>query len=177
MRRVVVLGTLAVLALAGCKREDMYTQRSSRNWDRNGFFGNGTSMRHPVAGTVARDAPAPPVPEPAVIDTAMLLRGQQRFDIFCSTCHGRLGNGGGMIAQRGFPQPPSFVEGKLRQAKAKVFYDAITHGYGAMYSFATRIPPSDRWAIIAYVRALQLGQNATPSALPALDRQRLEAMR
>ena len=166
---------LAALALAGCERQDMATQAQSRTWDRNQFFANGTSMRHPVAGTVARKAPNPPVPMPAVIDAALVSRGQERFDIFCSACHGYAGNGQGMIVQRGFPQAPSFVEGKLRTAKAEVFYNAIANGYGVMYSFATRVPPADRWAVIAYIRALQLSQNAEVATLPADEQARLAA--
>ncbi len=165
----------AAALLSGCKRLDMYTQGYFKTWDRNTFFANGTSMRHPVEGTVARQAVNPDVPAPAKIDAALLGRGQERFDIFCTPCHGRAGNGQGMIVQRGFPQAPSFVEGKLRTADAKVFYDAITNGYGAMYSFATRVSPADRWAVISYIRALQLSQNANPASLPTDDRTRLEA--
>ncbi len=132
-------------------------------------------MQPPVAGTVARDAPNGPCRRPRSIDAALLERGHERFEIFCTPCHGRAGNGEGMIVQRGFPHPPSFVEGALRTAKAQVFYDAITNGYGAMYSFADRVAPADRWAIIAYIRALQLSQNADPASLPAPDRAQLEA--
>jgi len=166
---------LPLLAIAACKREDMYTQNRSQTWDRNGFFANGTSMRHPVPGTVARNAPNPPVPPPATIDAAMLARGQERFGIYCTPCHGRAGDGEGMIVQRGFTHPPSFVDGKLRQAKTQVFYDAITNGHGAMYSYADRVSPADRWAVIAYIRALQLSQNADAASLPTADRTRLEA--
>lgn len=165
----------AAALLSACKRQDMYAQGYYKTWDRSAFFANGTSMRHPVEGTVPRQAANPDVPAPAAIDAALLGRGQERFGIFCTPCHGRAGNGQGMIVQRGFPKAPSFVEGKLRTADAKVFYDAITNGYGAMYSFATRVSPADRWAIISYIRALQLSQNADPASLPAEDRARLEA--
>lgn len=170
-------GLLALLALAGCKQEDMYTQRRSQSWDRNTFFANQSSMRHPVAGTVARDAPNPPAAMPERIDAAMVQRGENRFEIFCTGCHGRAGNGEGMIVQRGFPHPPSLVEGKLRTAKADVFWDAITNGHGKMYSFADRVAPADRWAVIAYIRALQTSQNSPADALPAEDRAQLEALR
>ena len=173
--RYFILFALPLLALAGCKREDMYTQASLRNWDRTSFFKNGTSMRPPVMGTVARDAPNPPTPEPATIDAALLSRGKQRYDIFCTPCHGQSGNGEGMIVQRGFAQPPSLVDGTLRVAKAQVFYDVITNGYGVMYSYATRVSPADRWAIIAYIRALQLSQNSTLASLPAADRAQVVA--
>ncbi len=173
MRQLAAVAALSLVALAGCKRQDMYTQQSSRNWDRNTFFDNQSSMRHPVAGTVARDAPNPPVEQPKTIGAAMLARGKERFEIFCTPCHGRAGNGEGMIVQRGFPHPPSFVEGKLREAPAKVFYNAITNGYGVMYSFSTRVSPADRWAIISYIRALQLSQNTQVAALPPPDQAKL----
>ena len=173
--RIALLSLLA--ALPACKRQDMYTQDRSQNWDRNDFFADGSSMRHPVAGTVARDAPNPPAAPPAIIDAALLARGQQRFEIYCTPCHGGAGNGEGMIVQRGFPHPPSFIQGRLRVAAAGVFYDAITNGYGAMYSYADRVAPADRWAIIAYIRALQLSQNADAAALPASDRARLAQTR
>ena len=173
--RIAVLSLLA--AASACKRQDMYTQDRSQNWDRNDFFADGSSMRHPVAGTVARDAPNGPVAPPRIIDAALLARGQQRFEIYCTPCHGAAGNGEGMIVQRGFPHPPSFVQGRLRMADAKLFYDAITNGYGAMYSYADRVSPADRWAIIAYIRALQLSQNAEAARLPPSDRTRLAAIR
>jgi len=174
-RHIALLCVLA--AMSGCKRQDMYTQERSQTWDHNDFFADGASMRHPVAGTVSRNAPNGPVDPPRVIDAALLGRGQQRFEIFCTPCHGRLANGEGMIVQRGFPHPPSFVEGKLRTADAGVFYDAITNGYGAMYSYADRVSPADRWAIIAYIRALQFSQNAEAARLPAQDQASLAALR
>lgn len=161
------LPLLAVLALlTACKREDMWVQRYYRNWNASTFFANGTGMRHPPDGTVARTPYQAEVPAPELITAALLERGQQRFDIFCAPCHGRAGTGEGMIVQRGFTHPPSLVEGSLRQAETKVFYDAITKGYGAMYSFATRVEPADRWAIIAYIRALQRSQNTAIASLP-----------
>ncbi len=161
--------------LAGCKRADMYTQDSARTWDRTAFFKNQSSMRPPVVNTVARDAPYAPAAEPATITEALLERGHQRYDIFCTPCHGRAGNGEGMIVQRGFPHPPSFVVGTLRTAKAQVFYDTITNGYGAMYSYKDRLSPEDRWAVISYIRALQLSQNSAPDTLPDMDQRSLEA--
>ena len=158
---------LAGLALlTGCKREDMWLQRYYRTWSSSSFFANGTAMRHPPEGTVARVPYKAEVPAPRVITAELLARGHERFEIFCTPCHGRAGNGEGMIVQRGFTKPPSFVEGSLRQADNKVFYDAITKGYGAMYSFATRVAPADRWAIIAYIRALQRSQNTAVASLP-----------
>ena len=173
-RPMLRLAALSLLvAVAACKRQDMYTQDRSQNWDRNDFFADGSSMRHPVDGTVARGAPNPPAAAPTIIDAALLARGQERFEIYCTPCHGKAANGEGMIVQRGFPHPPSFVEGRLRMAAAGVFYDAITNGYGAMYSYADRVAPADRWAIIAYIRALQLSQNTEASRLPPSDQARL----
>ena len=174
MRPLLLLFAGMVL-LAGCKREDMYVQRYYRNWNSNEFFANGTGMRHPPAGTVARVPYQATVPAPTVITAELLARGHERFEIFCTPCHGRAANGEGMIVQRGFPHPPSFVEGSLRTAENKVFYDAITKGYGAMYSFATRVEPADRWAIIAYIRALQRSQNTAVADLPPDLRAKLEA--
>jgi mono/diheme cytochrome c family protein len=97
---------------------------------------------------------------------ATLERGRQRFDIFCSPCHGRTGDGHGMVVQRGFPAPPSYHQDRLRTAPDSHFYDVITHGYGAMYSYAARVPPADRRAIVAYIRALQLSRYAPVGTLP-----------
>ena len=174
MRRV-ILAVALLAGLSACKREDMYTQDRFQTWDRNSFFRNGTSMQPPVAGTVARAAATEQASAPTVISADLLARGKQRFEIFCTPCHGEAANGEGMIVQRGFTHPPSFVEGKLRMAKAEVFYNAITNGHGAMYSFADRVAPADRWAIIGYIRALQLSQNTAVAALPSTDQAALDA--
>lgn len=173
----VALLLAALTLLAGCNREDMYVQRYIRNWDRNSFFAHGQAMRYPPEGTVARVPYQAEVAAPTVVTAALLERGQQRYEIFCTPCHGRAGNGEGMIVRRGFPQPPSFVEGSLRTAENKVFYDAITKGYGAMYPFDTRVSPADRWAVIAYIRALQRSQNTAVASLPPETRTALEATR
>jgi mono/diheme cytochrome c family protein len=166
-----------VLLLAACKRQDMYTQDSSKTWDQNNFFPRQTVMQSPPPGTVARNAPDQTMPQPARITQAMLVRGQQRFDIFCTPCHGRLADGEGMIVQRGFPSPPSLLSDTFIHAKASRFFDAMTKGYGAMYSFADQVDAADRWAIIAYIRALQRSQ-ATPSAtLSPADRTQLAVQR
>ncbi len=174
MRPVLLLLAVASL-LAGCKREDMYVQRYLRSWDQSRFFANGMSMRHPPDGTVARQPYQADVPAPAVVSAELLERGQQRYEIFCTPCHGRSGNGRGMIVQRGFPQPPSLTEGSLRTADNTVFYDAITKGYGVMYAYDTRVSPADRWAIVAYIRALQRSQNTAVASLPADARTELDA--
>jgi mono/diheme cytochrome c family protein len=107
---------------------------------------------------------APPV------TTALLERGQARYRIYCTPCHAELGDGHGMIVQRGFPAPPSFHIERLRTAPPRYLYDVIANGHGVMYAFADRVAPQDRWAIVAYIRALQRSQNAAASALPARTR-------
>lgn len=180
MRAASVGRAMSVLALAGtmaaCDRADMVAQPKSSNWDRDTFFPDKSSMRQPVPGTQPRDEPNLPVAQPAAITQGLLDRGQQRFDIFCSPCHGRSGDGQGMIVQRGFPAPPHLWNDRLVAAKAIYLYDVITNGHGVMYSYADRVPPADRWAIIAYVRALQTSQSADANKLPAEDRQHLEAV-
>lgn len=161
---------LSVLALAACKRQDMYTQGKSQTWDASDFLPQQSTMQHPVDGTVARDAPNPPVPQPPRITMAMLARGENRFQIFCTECHSRIGDGNGMIVQRGFPHPPSYHTTELREAPAQHFYDVLTKGYGVMYSFNSRLSPADRWAVTAYIRALQESQYADLASLPAGDR-------
>jgi len=127
----------------------------------------------PVPHTIARDEPAKP-PAPPPVTLALLERGQQRFDIYCSPCHSRVGDGNGMIVQRGFPHPPSYDSDALRNAPNQLFYDVITHGYGAMYSYADRVEPMDRWAIVAYIRALQASASASISDVPAEERGMLQ---
>jgi mono/diheme cytochrome c family protein len=127
----------------------------------------------PVPHTVARDEPLKP-PSPPPVTMALLERGQQRFDIYCSPCHSRIGDGNGIIVQRGFPHPPSYDSDALRNAPNQLFYDVITHGYGAMYSYADRVEPADRWAIVAYIRALQASARASLSDVPAEKRSALQ---
>ena len=105
--------------------------------------------------------------KPPPLSLALLQRGQQRFRIDCTPCHSELGDGHGMIVQRGFPAPPSYHSDRLRQAPTQHFYDVMTHGFGAMYSFAGRVSPRDRWAIAAYIRALQLSQHPPANAVQA----------
>jgi mono/diheme cytochrome c family protein len=112
---------------------------------------------------------------PAPVTREMLDRGRERFDIFCAVCHGRTGEGTGMIVQRGFPQPPSLHDQRLRDAPVGHFFDVITNGYGVMYPYASRVTPEDRWAIIAYIRALQLSENAKPADADAAGAKQLEA--
>lgn len=119
----------------------------------------------PPSHTIARDEPLRPLGPPPVT-VALLERGQQRFNIYCAPCHGRFGDGNGMIVQRGFPQPPSYYSDALRNAPSQLFYDVITHGYGVMFSYADRVAPADRWAIVAYIRALQASADATVADVP-----------
>ncbi|MGI4976434.1 MAG: c-type cytochrome [Janthinobacterium lividum] len=160
--------------MSGCKRANMYSQAKSENWDRSNFFPDGQSMRLPVAGTAPRAEPNLPVPQPATITAAMVERGHERFNIFCTPCHGRAGDGQGIIVQRGFPQPPDFASAEMRRISAQTIYNAITYGRGAMYSHADRVPPSDRWAIAAYIRALQLSRGVAVASLAPADRAKLD---
>jgi mono/diheme cytochrome c family protein len=127
----------------------------------------------PPAGIVANDEGFGPPPPPRVT-LALLERGQQRFDIYCSPCHSRAGDGNGMIVQRGFPNPPSYFSARLMTAPNQHFYDVITHGYGAMFPYAVRVAPADRWAIVAYIRALQASENAHFADLSADQRRLLQ---
>lgn len=111
---------------------------------------------------------------PIPITREVLERGRERFEIYCSVCHGRTGEGNGMIMQRGFPAPPSYHIDRLRQAPVGHFFDVITQGYGIMYSYAERVEPADRWAIAAYIRALQLSHNMKLAELPPAERAQLE---
>jgi mono/diheme cytochrome c family protein len=122
-------------------------------------------------GTVAREAPQTAAPR---VSLALLERGQQRFEIYCAPCHGRIGDGDGMIVRRGFPQPPSYHIDRLRAAPVQHFYDVITNGYGVMFSYAARVAPPDRWAIAAYIRALQASQTARVADLSPEERGKLQ---
>ncbi len=176
------------LALTGC-RQDMHDQPKYKPLRHSDFFEDGRTSRPLLAGTVARgemhddeafftgkngkdDVDMFPI----AIDKTVIERGHQRFDIYCSPCHGRLGNGLGMIVRRGFKQPPSYHIDRLRQAPVGHFYDVITNGYGAMYNYAAQIGPRDRWAIISYIRALQLSQNVNVNELPADMKAQLPSM-
>lgn len=125
----------------------------------------------PPAHIIARDDK--PVPMPPVT-MALLVRGRQRFDIYCAPCHSPVGDGNGIIVQRGFPHPPSYMSAALRDAPNQLFYDTITHGYGAMFSYADRVAPADRWAIVAYIRALQASFDARLADVPADKRHLLQ---
>lgn len=173
---------IAALSAAGC-RQDMHNQPKFKPLAASTFFGDGMASRPVVEDTVPRgylrlDAArftgkvnGVLVAEfPFAITRADMRRGQERFNIFCSPCHGRVGDGQGMIVKRGFRQPPSYHIDRLRQAPVGHFFDVATNGFGAMPSYASRVPVDDRWRIIAYIRALQYSQSAALSDVPA-DRQ------
>jgi mono/diheme cytochrome c family protein len=183
-----LLGLLALcgMGFAGCNntlRQDMANQPRQNPLSPAEFFQDGRSERPAVENTVAhgsiqddalfvpKDSNAFPLP----ITTELLQRGQQRYSIFCTPCHGIQGNGLGMVAMRGMKHPPTYYQDRLRQAPNGYFYDVITNGFGSMYGYASQIPPRDRWAIVAYVRALQLSRNAPVGELPAELREKLMA--
>jgi len=169
---------LATLILAGC-RQDMHDQPRFKPLAQSDFYADLRSARPPVDGTVARgqlhedsylytgkigNNPGDYMPFPVTED--VLARGRERFNIYCSPCHSRLGDGNGMIVQRGFRAPPSYHTERLRKAPLGYFFDVMTNGFGAMPEYASQIPPRDRWTIVAYIRALQLTREATMNDVP-----------
>ena len=177
-------------ATTGCRR-DMFQQPSEKPLESSDFFRNNHMASRPlVPNTVARGQlnddeafytgkigtnlittfPMPITPE-------ILQRGRERFEIYCAPCHGLTGDGNGMIPQRGYPHPPSYHIDRLRQAPAGHLFDVITRGYGVMYPYASRVEPEDRWAITAYIRALQLSHDAKISDVPGDQRAELERQR
>jgi mono/diheme cytochrome c family protein len=178
---------LALLAAAGC-RQNMHNQHKVKTLGESTFFADGQGARPIPAHTVARgdlregflytglDANNKPVAEmPFPVTKALLLRGQERFNIYCSPCHGRLGNANGMIVQRGYKPPTSYHIERLRTAPVGYFFNVITEGYGVMPTYAPQIPVADRWAIAAYIRVLQYSQNAKLAELPPEDQQRVQS--
>jgi mono/diheme cytochrome c family protein len=168
---------MSVTALAACRHENMYTQPKQVTWGTSAFFSRGMTMRHSPSGTVARNPPNQPAPQPKRITAAMLARGRQQFNIDCAPCHAFSGNGEGMIVSRGFPKPPALYSRKVRSLSARQIFGVITHGKGAMYPYGPLIEPKIRWDIVAYIRALQLSQHATVARLPAQDQKQLAALR
>ncbi|HKV03928.1 MAG TPA: cytochrome c [Candidatus Acidoferrales bacterium] len=154
------------------------------------FFADGRSERQPVPGTVARgqlrldelmftgrESGVAVDKFPFPITKADLERGRERYNVYCTPCHDYTGSGRGMIVRRGFPQPPSYHIQRLREAPVGHFYEVMTNGFGAMYSYAARVEPADRWRIAAYIRVLQLSQNATMQDVPDTDRMKLTQQR
>jgi hypothetical protein len=173
-----------LLLLAGCSlKQDMAHQPKNRPLSPSDFAGftDGRSARPLLENTVARGSLADDALAvgkdsnnfPLPITEGLLERGEDRYKIFCAPCHGLQGDGNGMIAMRGMKHPPSYHEGRLRQVPNGYIYDVITNGFGAMYSYSAQVPPRDRWAIVAYVRALQLSRNAKVADLPARLRDEL----
>jgi mono/diheme cytochrome c family protein len=186
-RHTLAVGTLACALLASGCAQRMTNQPKYKPYAASSFFADGQSARPLMPDTVSRDDPqtdeqldtgmvgGQPVDTfPLSITKDVLLRGRQRFDIFCSECHGRTGSGDGMIVQRGFKRPPSFHTDRLRAAPVGHFFDVITNGFGAMASYAADISVQDRWAIISYIRALQLSQHAAPEDAPPDQRKPFE---
>jgi mono/diheme cytochrome c family protein len=182
------------LALLGCERamHDMYDQPKYKPLRPSPLFEDGNSSRPRVPRTLpyssgdlagassgrsgtdavqARRAAERASRMPYAVTMQLLRRGQERFNIYCAVCHSPLGDGDGMIVRRGFPAPPSYHIERLRSAPDRHFYEVITQGYGIMYPYADRVAPQDRWAIVAYIRALQLSQNAPLSEAPKDGRQ------
>jgi cytochrome c553 len=173
----------AVMLLAGC-RLDMHIQPKYLPYEPTDFFADGRSERPPVPGTVARGqlrtdellytgkengVVANEFPFP--ITRADLERGRERYNIYCTPCHDYTGTGNGMIVQRGFPHPPSYHIDRLRQAPVGHFFEVMTDGFGAMYSYAARVSPEDRWRIAAYIRVLQASRNANVQDVPEARQQ------
>jgi mono/diheme cytochrome c family protein len=180
-----ICGAAGLFVLAGCDNlhQDMGNQPKNKPLSPSDFFADGRSERAPVENTVARGALDNddlvvakesnnfPVP----VNEALLERGEDRYKIFCTPCHGLQGDGNGMVAMRGMKHPPSYHIDRLRQSPNGYYYDVITNGFGQMYSYSAQIPPRDRWAIIAYLRALQLSRNAHVAELPADVREKLNS--
>jgi mono/diheme cytochrome c family protein len=189
LRRRIALACVALAATAWAPacRQDMHDQAKYEPMERSGLFADQRAARPVPAGTVARGQLqvdehyftgkvggrlAETFPAPVTRET--LARGQERYDIFCSPCHDRTGSGRGMIVQRGFPRAASFHEKRLRESPPGHFFNAVTNGFGVMPSYRTQIPVDDRWAIVAYIRALQLSQHAALDDVEPLKRALLE---
>jgi len=176
-----------LLFAAGC-RQDMHDAPRYEAFEANATFADNRASRTAPVGTVARGwlredealytgkVGGQPVDEfPFAIGRAELMRGQERFNIYCTPCHGKLGDGNGMVVSRGLRQAASYHEDRLRQEKLGYFYDVITNGFGAMQGYAEQIPVRDRWLIVAYVRTLQLSQHASVNDVPADRRGALDS--
>ena len=187
MRRRLAITVVALSsALVAC-RQDMHDAPRYEPLEASTFFSDGQASRTLVANTVARGqlreddllytgkiggqlANEFPMP----VTAELMARGQQRFNVFCSPCHARTGDGNGMIVQRGFRQPPSYYEERLVNAPVGYLFDVMTHGFGAMQDYAAQVPVADRWAIAAYIRALQFSRRGTVNDVPADRRGELD---
>lgn len=188
-RSAIAVLLLSTALVAGC-RQDMHDTPRYEAFEASDFFADKRAMRPFVEGTVARGMLrdndlfytasvdgelTTSLPPEVVVDAALLERGQQRFNIYCAPCHSQLGDGNGMVVQRGYKRPVSFHDQRLRDERVGYFYDVITNGFGQMPNYAAQIAPADRWAVVAYIRALQLSQGATLDDLPADARRALES--
>jgi mono/diheme cytochrome c family protein len=175
------------IALGAC-RQDMHDAPRYEPLEEATFFRDGGASRVLVANTVARGQLREDdhfytgrvngqlaTEFPMTVTTDVMARGQERFNVFCSPCHGRTGEGNGVIVQRGFRQPPSYHEDRLVNASPGYFFDVMTNGFGAMQDYAAQVPVADRWAIAAYIRALQYSRRATPDDVPAERRGEMDA--
>ena len=174
MRRALLLAL--AFTVAGCDEGQMAVQPKAKPYRAAAVFADGSSSQTPPSGTVAqgdlaRDAALATRP---ALDMALLVRGRERFDIYCAPCHGTGGEGDGLVAQRGFPRPPSLHDARLRNVSDRYFVDTITRGYGVMYPLAARVSAPDRWAITAYIRALQLSRRVPVAALDDEGRRKVE---
>ena len=186
--RTALAALLAAVALAGC-RQGMFDQPKKEPYEASGFFADGASVRPLPEHTVARghlrddrayhlgvDENGMLVTEPPMtVDRALIERGRQRYDAYCSMCHDRAGTGNGMVVQRGFPQAASYHQERLRAMPAGYFVNVIAAGFGRMPSYASQIPPEDRWAIAVYVKVLQAAHGTRLDALPPAARAAAEA--
>lgn len=189
--RLLVRGAAAVAILilaTGC-RQDMHDQPRIKPLGANAFFADGQGARPLPAGAVARGdlredhefwtgttvdgVPLQTIPMP--VSRELLVRGRERYGIFCSPCHGATGEGTGMVVRRGYKAPSSYHIDRLRLAPVGYFFDVMTNGFGVMPSYAAQVPPADRWAIAAYIRTLQLSQHFDAAALSPEERARLDA--
>jgi mono/diheme cytochrome c family protein len=180
---VVLTCSLGIAACGGSLRQDMANQPRENPLAPASFFPDDRSARPIVDNTIARgviaedslftpkDSNAFPLP----LTQEVVARGQDRYNIFCSPCHGLQGDGNGMVTLRGMKHPPTFHQERLRNEPTGYFFDVITNGFGAMNNYSMQLNPRDRWAIVAYVRALQLSRNAPVGELPADLRQKLMA--
>ncbi|MGH9817298.1 MAG: c-type cytochrome [Candidatus Acidiferrales bacterium] len=172
--------------LSGCQ-QDMAQQPRVKPLGASSFFADGRGSRQPVEGTVARGQLRDDEhlytgkvngelvrTFPFAVTREVLERGRQRFNIYCTPCHGFAGEGDGMIVRRGFKQPPSYHIERLQTAPAGHFFDVMSNGFGAMPDYAAQVAVEDRWAIVAYIRALQLSRNATLADVPRGEREKLE---
>jgi cbb3-type cytochrome c oxidase subunit III len=177
---------VCALGAAAC-RQDMHDQAKYEALEGSEFFADGRAARPSIPGTIARGELASnellatgklggefATAFPLAVDRALLERGRERYGIFCAPCHDAAGNGSGMIVERGMKRPPSLHIERLRSAPPGYHFDVIARGFGAMFDLSDRIPPEDRWAIVAWVRVLQRSQNASLADVPPQERQRLE---